>query len=196
MKNEKRFDEVKNEILADDRFTGEALDEDKAVEKTTRRSFLSKLGIGAVIAAIGGQTYLVLRSLVPNVLYEPDKKFKIGTPDKFTEGGTFIEDKRLFVFRNQATFHIISATCTHLGCTVRMQKLPKPQKVNAGGQEVEETYEFHCPCHGSKYYGDGTNYAGPAPRPLDHFRVQVSPEDGQLIVDMNDKVAQDFRLTI
>ena len=196
MKNEKWFDEVKNQILADDRFTGEALDEDKAVEKSTRRSFLSKLGIGAVIAAIGGQTYLVLRSLVPNVLYEPDKKFKVGTPDKFTEGGTFIEDKRLFVFRNQATFHVISAQCTHLGCTVRMQKLGKPQKVTSGGQEIEETYEFHCPCHGSKYYGDGTNYAGPAPRPLDHFRIQVSPEDGQLIVDMNDKVAQDFRLTI
>jgi menaquinol-cytochrome c reductase iron-sulfur subunit len=196
MKNEKRFDDIKNEILADDRFTGEALEEDKRVEKSSRRSFLSKLGIGAVIAAIGGQTYLVLRSLVPNVLYEPDRKFKIGTPDKFTEGGTFLEDKRLFVFKNQATFHIISATCTHLGCTVRMQKLSKPQKVTSGGKEIEETYEFHCPCHGSKYYGDGTNYAGPAPRPLDHFRVQVSPEDGQLIVDMNDKVEQDFRLTV
>lgn len=196
MKNEKRFDEIKKGILAEDRFTGEALEADKAADKSTRRSFLSKLGIGAVIAAIGGQSYLVLRSLVPNVLYEPDRKFKIGTPDKFTEGGTFIEDKRLFVFKNQATFHVISATCTHLGCTVRMQKLAKPQKVNAGGRDLDEIYEFHCPCHGSKYYGDGTNYAGPAPRPLDHFRVQVSPEDGQLIVDMNDKVAQDFRLTV
>ena len=138
----------------------------------------------------------MLRSLVPNVLYEPDRKFKIGTPDKFTEGGTFIEDKRLFVFKNQSTFHVISAQCTHLGCTVRMQKLAKPEKVNAGGRELEETHEFHCPCHGSKYYGDGTNYAGPAPRPLDHFHVEVSPEDGQLIVNMNDKVEQDFRLTV
>lgn len=196
MKNEKRFDEVKNEILADNRFTGEALDEDRTSEKSTRRSFLSTLGIGAVVAAIGGQTYLMLRSLVPNVLYEPDRKFKIGTPDRFTEGGTFLEDKRLFVFKNQATFHVISATCTHLGCTVRMQKLSKPQKVTSGGREIDETYEFHCPCHGSKYYGDGTNYAGPAPRPLEHFRVLVSPEDGQLIVDMNEKVGQDFRLTV
>jgi menaquinol-cytochrome c reductase iron-sulfur subunit len=196
MKNEKRFDEVKKEILAEDRVTGEALDEDRSSKTTSRRSFLSKLGIGAILAAVGGQTYAVLRSLVPNVLYEPDRKFKVGTPDKFTEGGTFLEDKRLFVFKNQSTFHVISASCTHLGCTVRMQKLAKPQTVTAGGRQLEQTHEFHCPCHGSKYYGDGTNYAGPAPRPLDYFRIQVSPEDGQLIVDMNDKVGQDFRLTV
>jgi len=196
MKKEKPFDEIKSEILADNRFTGEALEADKASKPNSRRAFSSKLGIGAVIAALGGQTYAVFRSLIPNVLYEPDRKFKIGTPEQFTEGGTFLEDKRLFVFKNQATFHIISATCTHLGCTVKMQKLAKPKVVDSGGRETEETHEFHLPCHGSKYYGDGTNYAGPAPRPLDHYRVQVSPEDGQLIVDMNDKVERDFRLTV
>ena len=196
MKNEKQFDEVKKEILANGHFTGEALDEDKTAEKSSRRAFISKLGIGAILAAIGGQTYAMLRSLVPNVLYEPDRKFKIGTPDKYTEGGTFLEDKRLFVFKNQETFHVISAVCTHLGCTVRMQKLSKPERVTSGGREIEQTHEFHCPCHGSKYHGDGTNYAGPAPRPLDYFRVQVSPDDGQLIVDQNDKVGQDFRLTV
>lgn len=196
MKNEKRFEEIKKEILAQDRTTGEALEEDKAAERTSRRSFLSKLGIGAILATLGGQTYLALRSLIPNVLYEPDRKFKVGLPSAFTEGGTFVEDKRLFVFKNQETFHVISAACTHLGCTVRMQKLAKPQTVEAGGRQIEQINEFHCPCHGSKYYGDGTNYAGPAPRPLDHFRVEVSPEDGQLIVDMNEVVDQNFRLTI
>jgi menaquinol-cytochrome c reductase iron-sulfur subunit len=196
MKNEKRFEDIKQEILADDRFTGEVLDKEKRADPNSRREFLSKIGIGAILAALGGQTFAMLRSLVPNVLYEPDRKFKIGTPDKFTEGGTFVEDKRLFVFKNQNTFHVISAQCTHLGCTVRMQKMAKPTTVNAGGRQLEETHEFHCPCHGSKYYGDGTNYAGPAPRPLDHFRVEVSPEDGQLIVNMNDKVDQDFRLTV
>ena len=196
MKNEKRFEEAKQEILADHRFTGEVLDEDKTGEKSSRRAFLSKLGIGAILAAIGGQTYAMLRSLIPNVLYEPERKFKVGTPDKFTEGGTFLEDKRLFVFKNQNVFHVISASCTHLGCTVRMQKLSRPEKVTSGGREIEQTHEFHCPCHGSKYYGDGTNYAGPAPRPLDYFSVQVSAEDGQLIVDMNQKVDQDFRLTV
>ena len=110
--------------------------------------------------------------------------------------GRFLEDKRLFIFRNQNTFHAISAACTHLGCTVKLQKLNQPKKVTVGGKEIEEQVEFHCPCHGSKYYGDGTNYAGPAPRPLDYFKVEVSPDDGQLIVDMAEKVGQDFRVTV
>ena len=187
MKNAKPFDEVKQEVLRE---------QEDQYERPSRRKFLARLGIGATLVALGGQTYAVLRSLVPNVLYEPDKKFKVGTPDKFAEGGSFLEDKRLFVFKNQNTYHAISASCTHLGCTVKMQKLDQPKKVNAAGKEIEETVEFHCPCHGSKYYGDGTNYAGPAPRPLDYFKMEVSPEDGQLVVDMAETVGQDFRLTI
>lgn len=187
MKNEKPFDELKREVLRE---------QEEAREPQSRRQFLARLGIGAALVAIGGQAFAMLRSLVPNVLYEPDKKFKVGTPDKFTEGGVFLEDKRLFIFREQQTFHAISASCTHLGCTVKMQKLGAPKKVTVGGKEMEEQFEFHCPCHGSKYYGDGTNYAGPAPRPLDYFKLELSPEDGQLVVDMADKVGQDFRLTV
>jgi menaquinol-cytochrome c reductase iron-sulfur subunit len=130
------------------------------------------------------------------VLYEPPQRFKVGTLEKFTDGGTFLEDKRLFIFREKNIFHAISASCTHLGCTVKMVKLNQPKKVSAGGRDIEETVEFHCPCHGSKYYGDGTNYAGPAPRGLDYFTLEVSPDDGQLIVDMSNKVSSDFRLTV
>jgi menaquinol-cytochrome c reductase iron-sulfur subunit len=164
--------------------------------KTSRRSFLSKLGIGATLVAIAGQTYAFLRSLKPNVLYEEPQRFKVGAPDQFGEGGKFLEDKRLFVFRQGKTFYTISASCTHLGCTVKMQKLNQSKRVKARGREFEEQHEFHCPCHGSKYYGDGTNYAGPAPRPLDYFKLEVSPDDGQLIVDMSQRVGQDFRLTV
>lgn len=164
--------------------------------KTTRRSFLARLGIGATLLAIAGQAYAFLRSLVPNVLYEQPQRFKVGTPDQFGEGAKFLEDKKVFIFRERNTFYAISAICTHLGCTVKMQRLNQPKKVQIRGREVEETAEFHCPCHGSKYYGDGTNYAGPAPRPLAYHKVEVSPDDGQLIVDMSQNVGQDFRLTV
>jgi menaquinol-cytochrome c reductase iron-sulfur subunit len=183
-----RLNRIKAEILAED--------SEGAAGKTSRRSFLSKLGIGATLVAIAGQTYAFLRSLKPNVLYEDPQRFKVGAPELFGEGGKFLEDKRLFVFRQGKTFYAISASCTHLGCTVKMQKLSQPKKVKARGREFEEQHEFHCPCHGSKYYGDGTNYAGPAPRPLDYFKLEVSPDDGQLIVDMSQRVGQDFRLTV
>jgi menaquinol-cytochrome c reductase iron-sulfur subunit len=161
-----------------------------------RRKLISRIGLGATLLAIGGQAYALVRSLVPNVLYEDPQRFKVGTLDQFTEGAKFIEDKRVFIFRQKNTLHCISATCTHLGCTVKMQRLDQPKKVNVRGREIEEQVEFACPCHGSKYYGDGTNYSGPAPRPLAHYKIEVAPEDGQLIVDTSETVSQDFRLTV
>lgn len=161
-----------------------------------RRKLISRIGLGAILIGIGGQAYAFVRSLVPNVLYEDPQRFKVGTLDQFTEGAKFIEDKRVFVFRQKNTLHCISATCTHLGCTVKMQRLSQPKKVAVRGREIDEQVEFACPCHGSKYYGDGTNYSGPAPRPLAHYKLEVAPEDGQLIVDTSQTVSQDFRLTI
>lgn len=162
----------------------------------TRRKVLSRLGLGATLMALGGQAFAFVRSLVPNVLYESPQRYKVGTPDQFNEGPTFLEDKRVFIFRQRNTFHAISATCTHLGCTVKMQRLNQPKKVSVRGREIEEQAEFACPCHGSKYYGDGTNYSGPAPRPLDYYKLELSPDDGQLLVDASEVVGQDFRLTV
>lgn len=162
----------------------------------TRRKLLSRLGVGATLLAIGGQAYAFVRSLVPNVLYENPQRFKVGTPDQFNEGPSYLDDKRIFIFREKNTFHAVSAACTHLGCTVKMQRLNQPKKVTVRGRVIDEQAEFACPCHGSKYYGDGTNYSGPAPRPLDHFKIELSPDDGQLLVDASEVVAQDFRLTI
>lgn len=162
----------------------------------TRRKVLSRLGLGATLMALGGQAFAFVRSLVPNVLYESPQRYKVGTPDQFNDGPTFLEDKRVFIFRQKNTFHAISATCTHLGCTVKMQRLNQPKKVSVRGREIEEQAEFACPCHGSKYYGDGTNYSGPAPRPLDYYKLELSPDDGQLLVDASEVVGQDFRLTV
>lgn len=162
----------------------------------SRRKLISRIGLGATLLAIGGQAYAFFRSLVPNVLYENPQRFKIGTVDQFSEGAKFIDDKRIFIFREKNTFHCISAACTHLGCTVKMQRLNQVKKVSVRGREIDEQVEFACPCHGSKYYGDGTNYAGPAPRPLAHYKIEIAPEDGQLVVDTSEVVAQDFRLTV
>ena len=151
----------------------------------SRRAFLRLLGVGAVIATVFGQGYAFLRSLVPNVLYEEPLRFKVGSPVNLAEGATYLDEKRVFVFRKEKTYHAISAACTHLGCTVKLAKA-------AGGSDVE----FHCPCHGSKFRADGTNYAGPAPKPLNWVKLEVAPEDGQLVVNLSEKVEQNFMLTV
>lgn len=176
----------------------ESPDESVKAGKTdfTRRKLISRIGLGATLLAIGGQAYAFLRSMVPNVLYESPQRFKVGTVDKFGEGAEFIDEKRVFIFREKNTFHCISATCTHLGCTVKMNRLNQAKTVTVGGRQINEQVEFACPCHGSKYYGDGTNYEGPAPKPLAHFKLEISPEDGQLVVDTSETVPQDFRLTV
>jgi cytochrome b6-f complex iron-sulfur subunit len=166
------------------------------VRDESRRSFLQNLGLGGAVAGLAAFGLQSFRSLIPNLLYEPPKKFKIGAPMNLAEGMTFLEEKRLYVFKEGKSFYAISGSCTHLGCTVKYVKLQQPKQVEIDGQKKNIPFEFHCPCHGSKFYADGTNYAGPAPRPLHWYRLEVSPDDGQLVVNLNDEVEQSFRLTV
>jgi cytochrome b6-f complex iron-sulfur subunit len=58
--------------------------------------------------------------------------------------------------------------CTHLGCLYAWR---------------DQEGKFICPCHGSQFQYDGTYIAGPAPRSLDRFVVQVLGSDGQMIAE-------------
>ena len=69
----------------------------------------------------------------------------------------------------------ISAGCTHLGCIVIWQ-------------ESEE--KFKCPCHGSGFIKTGINVEGPAPRPLERYKVTLA-EDGQILIDKNTKYQEE-----
>ena len=161
-----------------------------------RRDFLFKLGAGAGVCALAAQTAASLRSLVPNVSYDAPTTVKLGPPSEFPDGLKFLPDQRLLIFRDGSTFHAISAVCTHLGCTVRAEALSNPQTIDTGGTPMRVTHRFLCPCHGSQYTGEGTNVAGPAPKPLAWFRLSVAGDDGQLVVDLADEVGHDFRLTV
>lgn len=149
-----------------------------------RRSFLKRGAMFLLTGAFVAQGVALLRALWPDVLYEASKRFKVGVPAQFPEGISFIEARRLFVWRRGSEFYAMSAICTHLGCTV------KPEATSTGGTE------FHCPCHGSRYRDDGTNYAGPAPRPLERYHLEISPDDGQVLVDSATPVDKTFRLTV
>ena len=160
-----------------------------------RRDFLIKTGIGAGAIALAAQGAASLRSLVPNVSYDAPTTVKLGAPNDFPEGMRFLPDQRLFVFREGAVFHAVSAVCTHLGCTVRAEALSQPETRTVEGAPLRLTHRFLCPCHGSKYSGDGVNVEGPAPRPLAWFHLSLSPDDGQLVVDLAREVGRDFRFT-
>lgn len=162
----------------------------------TRRSFMTRLtgavvGLGALVLS-----WPLLRSLIPNVLYEPPKRFGIGLPERFQQGVTFLDQHRLYLFRQGASFFAISGICTHLGCTVKFAPFQRAQEISSDGKQFEAVGEFHCPCHGSKFHGDGTNFAGPAPRPLTWHPLEISAANGELVVDLGREVGTDFRLVV
>ena len=144
-------------------------------ERVSRRWMLRALALGT--AAVGGMAHALAwtRSLVPNVLYEPPKKRRLGAPTSFPEGTTFLRDEKIFVVRKGALLRALSAVCTHLGCTV--------------GAQAEG---YHCPCHGSLFGADGANQAGPAPRPLPWHPLSL--RGGALIVDLGSEVGPEATL--
>lgn len=152
----------------------------------SRRGFIGKLTIGAVAAACLAPLAMSVRSVIPNMLYEPPLRLKVGPLARFTEGATYLASQRVFVFREKETLYCIGARCSHLGCTVQLAKMPN----------VEGGFEFHCPCHGSKFRADGTNFAGPAPSPLKYYKLDIAPDDGQLILDMSESASKGWRLTV
>ncbi len=143
-----------------------------------RRRVLRFLGKGSVLAAFVAQVGAAGRAFFPNVLYEPPSRFKLKRPDDYPDGYTFDDGNRLFVIKQGPSFHVISAICTHLGCTVQWKDT-----------------EFDCPCHGSRFRPDGTVISGPAPRPLEWFLTALSP-DGFLQIDSGVEVARGFQLVV
>jgi Rieske Fe-S protein len=142
-----------------------------------RRGFLRFLAKGSVVLAFLIQIAAAARAFVPNVLYEPLRRFKLRKPKDYPPGVTFNADRRLFVVRDGDDFHVISSVCTHLGCSVQWR---------------QDERRFDCPCHGSRFREDGTVISGPAPRPLEWYAVALSP-DGYLEVDTDEQVARGFR---
>jgi cytochrome b6-f complex iron-sulfur subunit len=140
----------------------------------SRRDFMGRLSwtgftVFTTVTLLG-----FVRSAFPRVLFTPPATFKAGLPSDYTIGEVserFKQEHRVWIIREADGFYALFAKCTHLGCTPRWLK-------------VEE--KFKCPCHGSGFRKSGINFEGPAPRPLERYRIALS-DDGQLVVDMSVK---------
>ncbi len=148
-------------------------------DKVKRRDFLQlTLGWVSALFAFGASVAAAARYMIPNVLYEPDRRYKAQKAEEYADGVTLFPDLRVFLLRKGNTFRAISAVCTHLGCTVNR---------TAKG--------FHCPCHGSVFDEAGSVIGGPAPRPLTWYSVTLS-RDGRLVIDTTQAVAPDKYLVV
>ena len=136
-----------------------------------RREFFSYVTVGwiAFTSAMAGFLSLTFRFLYPNVNFEPEMEFIAGVPDDYDNG----VDERwknaygVWMIKQEGKLVAISNICTHLGCIPNW--LPAELK-------------FKCPCHGSGYYMNGVNFEGPAPRPLERYKISINAE-GKILVD-------------
>ncbi len=134
----------------------------------SRRDFLNQVAAAALGVTGLGATVVTVKYMSPNVLFEPATRFRVGSPDDYPlDSVTYLRNQQVFIVRTAAGFSAVSAVCTHLGCITEW----KP-----------EDNLIECPCHGSKFDRDGKKVAGPAPRPLPHFVISLTP-DGELAVD-------------
>jgi len=154
------------------------------LRQMSRRELLSRgltvSGWGAFAVVLGTGAMETVSFFYPRVLFRPPSTFRIGPPQAFlgsgestdTYGVILIDERwkpkqRFFVVRARDRVYALSARCTHLGCTVNW---------------FGDLHIFKCPCHGSEYHSNGVNFAGPAPRPLDRFRIELNA-DNLLVVD-------------
>jgi cytochrome b6-f complex iron-sulfur subunit len=144
-----------------------------------RRAWMG-LAWGAFSAASAAALAATGRFMFPNVLNEPPQQFKAGLPNEYGTGvderwkekfGVWLVKTPDDIEQHASGFYVLSTVCTHLGCT--------PNYLSAENK-------FKCPCHGSGYRITGVNFEGPAPRPLERFRVSLA-DDGQILVDKSRK---------
>lgn len=142
-----------------------------------RRDFLLLVfGWIGTVGSLAAASLAGMRGLLPNLLNEPDQRFRAGKPEEYGDGAvSFLAEIRTFLVREDGGFRAMSGVCTHLGCTVN--------HVGSG---------YKCPCHGSVFDEQGRVLSGPAPRALDSYALALT-RDGRLVVDRGQTVpADDF----
>jgi len=132
-----------------------------------RRRFVEVLLGSGFLATAAAFVYPVLRYLIPPTTSDLGSDAVVAG----RVGDLRPNSGKIFRFGNRpgllirtasGEYRAMSATCTHLSCTVQYR---------------DDLREVWCACHNGKYNLDGRNISGPPPRPLEAFDVQVRGEE-------------------
>jgi Rieske Fe-S protein len=83
----------------------------------------------------------------------------VATPWKIFKFGN---EPALLLRTEEGEVRAFAATCTHLDCTVQYRA---------------DLRRIWCACHNGSYDLNGTNVAGPPPRPLPRYTVNIVGDD-------------------
>ncbi len=127
----------------------------------TRRKWIGIFLGGGVLASLASFLYPVVRYLIPPMIADLGgdeivaakvAELKPNSAKIFRFGSR----PGLLIMNADGTYRALSATCTHLGCTVQYRN---------------DLRQIWCACHNGIYDLNGRNVSGPPPRPLDVFDV-------------------------
>lgn len=142
-----------------------------------------RAGFTALTATIAAWLLATVRFMFANTIATPPSRFKVGLPADFPPGVVdtrFKARHHIWIvnhrYKGQRQIFALSTVCTHLGCTPNW---------------LEGEQKFKCPCHGTGFYKDGTNFEGPAPRPLERYAIRIA-DDGRLEVDTGKTFQQEL----
>jgi cytochrome b6-f complex iron-sulfur subunit len=135
-------------------------------ESARRRVIEIFLG-GGLLASFASFIYPVLRYLIPPAVVD------LGGDEVVAAKLSELKPNSAMIFRfgsrpgllimtSDGTYRALSATCTHLGCTVQYRS---------------DLREIWCPCHNGIYDLNGRNISGPPPRPLEAFDVHLRGDE-------------------
>jgi Rieske Fe-S protein len=135
--------------------------------RPARRRFLQFLLGGGVLASLASFLYPVLRYIIPPpntdlgsdaVLAGTITELKPNSSKIFRFGSR----PGLLLRSADGEYRAMSATCTHLSCTVQYRP---------------DLHQVWCACHNGTYDLNGRNVSGPPPRPLEVYQVHIRGQE-------------------
>lgn len=141
--------------------------EEQPKSKSERRDFLKTIFQGGLLAFLGVTIYPIVSFLKPPKQEEVEvKSVSVGKLGDFKVGDSklvrFGNKPVIVILAEEGKYTALSATCTHLDCTVQYKN---DEKV------------IWCACHNGKYNLHGKNISGPPPKPLDKYFVSIKNEE-------------------
>lgn len=136
----------------------------------SRRKLIGYGWIAATAVIVGELIGGTLAYLWPKIKEKRGERILIAGKINDFQVGKMVLFRKEKVFMNRMVegFIAMSAICTHLRCVVRWTE---PKNV------------FECPCHGATFSAVGEVLAGPPPRPMDIYPIEIVED--KIVVDIS-----------
>jgi len=145
-------------------------EENKLIEGKTisRRKFFLYAWAVSGLAVMGEAVAMLFKFIQPQVQEGAFGGTVVaGKIEEFPPGSiSYIKEGRFFISHLEGGFLALYSKCPHLGCLTPW---------------MEDEGMFNCPCHGALFNTMGELLAGPSPRPLDLFPLEIV--EGEIVVD-------------